>query len=258
MSKRNPVPVSKISIKVWKPIIAKLNEKLRSGCLRRDAYLARVLEVELEWLDQEVSIPNSAASYEYVVSELDRFDRKLVSLALPPELTARLNDVCTRKNIVRDAFFNRLLLLLAAEPKVIDALFFASESSDWRVDVWSELKNEGPFFQNGFYPLEPNIDPFWAIRAGLELYASKEGVEEFIEPQSQQTIKVQRSITGELLPIDSLYTRSFGERMRMGSPLGFSCYLPDSRVPGHPTAQLHAAKLDELLQSLDAEIEAIK
>ena len=96
--------VPKISVKIWRPILDKLEAKIESACLRRDAYLAKVLEVELDWLDQEVSIPNSQASYDYVLERLDRLDRKLVSLALPQELTARLNDICSRKRIVRDAF----------------------------------------------------------------------------------------------------------------------------------------------------------
>ena len=64
--------VPKISVKIWRPILDKLDAKIESACLRRDAYLAKVLEVELDWLDQEVSIPNSQASYDYVLERLDR------------------------------------------------------------------------------------------------------------------------------------------------------------------------------------------
>ena len=94
--------VPKISVKIWRPILDKLEAKIESACLRRDAYLAKVLEVELDWLDQEVSIPNSQASYGHVLKRLDRLDRKLVSLALPPELTARLNDICCERTITDD------------------------------------------------------------------------------------------------------------------------------------------------------------
>ncbi len=74
--------------------------------------------------DCEVSIPNSQASDDFVFEQLDTLDRKLVSLALPSELTSRLNEVCARKRIVRDAFFNRLFLLQCASPRLVDALLF--------------------------------------------------------------------------------------------------------------------------------------
>ena len=102
--------IPKISVKLWRPIIEKFDLKIEAACLRRDSYLNKVLEVELDWLDHEVSVPNSQASYEYVFSCLDQLDRKLVSLALSPQLTERLNEICSRKRIVRDAFFNRIFL----------------------------------------------------------------------------------------------------------------------------------------------------
>jgi len=242
--------VPKISVKIWRPILDKLEAKIESACLRRDAYLAKVLEVELNWLDQEVSIPNSEASYDYVLARLDRLDRKLVSLALPHELTARLNDICSRKRIVRDAFFNRFFLLLAAAPNVIDTLLFANVGKEWRTAVWSENKHDGPFFQSGFYPLEPTFDPFWAIRCGLEMQTTDPGLEDYVELTAGASIKVQRSINDEVVPGDSLYTTIFERKVGEHDLIGLSCYLPDWRIPGHAAEREHQAKLDELLSDL--------
>lgn len=245
--------VPKISVKIWRPIIGKLDAKIEAACLRRDAYLTKVLDVELDWLDHEVSIPNSQASYDYVFDRLDQLDRKLVSLALPSELTARLNDICSRKCIVRDAFFNRLFLLLAVEPQVVDTLLFSNVGDEWRSEVWSENKNDGPFFQNGFYPLEPTIDPFWAIRNGLELYANEADLEDYVEPTSGKSIRVARDFTGAVAPADSLYTKVFEQKLRDNNDLlGLSCYMPDWRIPGHRAEEEHRAKLDELFAGLEA------
>lgn len=241
----------KISVKIWRPLIDKFDAKIELACLRRDAYLNKVLDVELNFLDEEVSIPNSQASYDYVFDRLDRLDRKLVSLALPSELTARLNEICSRKRIVRDAFFNRVFLLLAASPKVIDTLLFGDEGSDWRNVVWSENRNDGPFFQNGFYPLEPMIDPFWAIRSGMDIYATDSGLEDYIEPTSGKSIRVTRDITGAAMPANSLYTTIFEQEVRDNDLLGLSCYMPDWRIPDHGAEQEHRAKLDELLGELE-------
>lgn len=241
--------IPKISVKIWKPIIEKLDEKIATACLRRDAYLHKVLEVEIDHLDAEVSIPNSQASYDFVFKRLEELNPKLVSLALPPELTTRLNEVCARKRIVRNAFFNRIFLLLAASPKVVDTLLFGSD--EWRKEVWSEYKHEGPFFQNGFYPLEPIIDPFWAVRTGMELYALDAGLEEYVEPTSGKTIHVERDSTGVIAPAKSLYSTVFEHKIRDHDLLGLSCYLPDWRIPGHDAELQHRAKLDELFAELE-------
>src|SRR3546814_3810655 len=47
--------------------------------------------------------------------------------------------------------------------------------SDWSSDVCSS-DLDGPFFESGFYPLEAPVDPFWAIRAGLELRSEERRV----------------------------------------------------------------------------------
>lgn len=241
----------KISVKICQPIMERLNEKMDSACLRRDAYLHRLLKVELDFLDREVAIPNSPASYDYVFKELEGFNRKLVSLALPTDLTARLNEICARKRIVRDAFFNRLFFLLAASPREVDSFLFLTCEDDWRTQVWSEWKHEGPFFQNGFYPLDPTVDPFWALREGLALMAAQESLDDYTEPTTGQCIKVVRNETGEIMLPDSVYTTLFNRKTKGGrNLLGLSCYLPDWLIPGHEAEKSYRTKSDELWAQL--------
>lgn len=243
--------VPKISVKIWRPIIEKLDSKLQAACLRRDAYFTKVLGIEVAHLDREISVPNSQASYDHVAARLDEFDRKLVSLALPIELTTRINEVCARKRIVRDAFFNRLLLLLTAQPKTIDSLFFSGYEGDWRTDVWTEYQHEGPFFTNVFYPLETDIDPFWPIRLGLDLYnKGSQHLEEYIEPTTGESIEVSRDINGSVCPRDSLYARVLDRKVGEHNLGGFNCYVPDWCVPGHEAESNYRAKLDEFLKGM--------
>lgn len=251
MATRIRKTVPKISVQIWRPLIDKLDAKIEAACLRRDAYLSKVLAVELEWLDEEVSIPNSESALAYVADRLDQLDRKLVSLALPVELTSQLNEICSRKRIVRDAFFNRVFLLLAASPSVIDILLFEPEvHEEWRREVWSEHRNEGPFFENSLYPLEPVIDPFWAIRRGIQMYVDESKLEDYREPSSSRTIQVTRDITGAPLPIKSIYTTVFDRPIGDLDLLGLSCYMPDWQVPQSDAAQRHRAKLDDLMAKL--------
>jgi hypothetical protein len=221
-------------VKIWKPIIEKLDEKMNAACLRRDAYLAKVLAKELDYLDAEVSTPNSQASYDYVTSLLDAFDRKPVSLALPPELMTRLNEICERKRIVREAFFNRFFLLLSIDPSTVDKLFFlyfedAEYDDDWRKYVLNEHKYDSPFFQNDLDPLTPIIEPFWAMRYAMD--KMNQDSEEPIEPYS-------------------VYSTVFTQKIGINDLRGLSCYLPDREIPGHPAEKEAKAKLDELFREL--------
>lgn len=239
----------KISVKIWRPIIDKLDAKLDAACLRRDAFLARLLAGELDLLDSEVSLPNSPAAHDFTFERLDALDRKLVSIALAPQLARRLHDICTRKAIVRDAFFNRLFLLLATQPKIIDTLFFPDEPK-WRTAVWSQFKHDEPFFESGFYPLEAPVDPFWAIRAGLDLFNEGAGAEDFELPGTGTRIKVVRAMGGEPEPLPGLYNIFFEQKVGANDLLGLNCFVPDWRIPGHEAERRRTTALDDLLESL--------
>jgi hypothetical protein len=248
--KSNHSGEQKISVKIWRPLIAKLNDKVMTACLRRDLYLARVLAHELPLLDQEISLANSATAQRFVDERLDEMDRQLVSLALPPVLTAQLKDICSRKRIVRDAFFNRVFLLLAARPRALDALLFP-KNPDWRAEIWSEYRNDGPFFQNGFYPLEPEVNPFWALRTAFEVQAEQdETIEDYVDPASGNKGQVVRDLTGAVIPVPGIYSTVFDVRKGQAL-LGFSCFLPDSRIPGTKAAAALNSKLDEILKDLE-------
>lgn len=236
---------TKISVNIWRPIIDKLDQKLDAACLRRDAYLNKVLENELPWLDSEVSLANSPAAKAFVTASLDQLDRKLVSLTLRPDLIEQLNDICQRKRIVRDAFFNRLFLLLALRPKGIDTLFFSAVEGEWKEALWNDTKTDRNFWLNGLYPLEPVIAPFWAIRAGLEIYAESTGTEEYQDPDTGKTIRVQYEHEA-VSPLNSVYTAFFSSELKDTDLTGLNCYVPDWRVPDTVAAAKHKA-LDDLL-----------
>lgn len=243
----------KISTKIWRPLIDKLDAKLDGACLRRDAYLGKVLGIELPALDSEVCLVNSDASEKFIFERLDQFDRKPVSLSLPDEVVQRLNAICERKRIVRDAFFNRLVLMLAASPKQIDRLFFPHEK-DWMNIVWTECKHDGPFFENTVYPLEHDIDPFWAIRMGIDLFSENDSGEEleYQVPETGETVKVRKDpLTENISLCSGLYSDIFHDKVFKDTDLyGFNCYVPDWRVPGHKAEVEYRNKLDELLVDL--------
>lgn len=237
---------AKISIRIWQPLLDRFNDLLQEACLRRDPYLAKLLKGEVAALDREVCLANSEDSQKHVAEALEGLgDLKLVTLTLPRDLVARLNEVCTRKRIVRDAFFNRLFLLLTATHGQLDALLFGG-SPDWRRQAWESFKQDPSVFFDMFQPTLEPMEPFWAIRDVFEEDAGGAGLEKLASTESGE-LWVQRSgLTGEITPPDAVYTVVFppaGKR----SLLGLSTYLPDSRIPDHPAAKKARETMDEIL-----------
>lgn len=241
----------KVSTKIWRPILEKLERKMDASCLRRDAYLSRVLAVELNYLDSEVALPNSIEAKEFIAERLDGLaDRKLVSLSLRPDIVERLNDLCERKRIVRDAFFNRLFLLLAAPPKALDRLLFNGDST-WRADVWREFDHGEFGAQTTFYPLEQEIDPFWALRAGLDICSGKLDLDDYVVPGSAEVIKVIRTVSDEIQLPPRIYTTVWSDQEIKDIDLfGFNCHLPTWRIPNHPDELASRQRLDDILALL--------
>ena len=197
-----------------------LPRKFLQACVRRDEYLTKVFGVELDHLENEVPTPNSERARAFIKNSLNEHkDRASMSFNFPEELTSRINETLERKNIPRGAFFNRILFMLAASPKTIDEIFFF-DFYDWRTEVWGEGKHDGPFFQNVMYPLEQVVDPFWAIRFGLEL-------------------KQQRFPNR----VWNFYTTVLDEHL-----FGLNCYLDDVSIPGTAEYQQMQREIEEFFR----------
>lgn len=246
--KAQHVPLLKITVQIWTTAARRLEETLRNAGFRRDAYLAKVLEGELDWLDDEVTIANSAAASNFVSTELAKLPRKAVTMRLPQALVERLADICQRKRIVRDAFFNRLFVLLAADPKIVDALYGLEDG--WRADLWRHHRDETSAFLDGaVFPLRVAHHPLWAIRMGFEIWNEASGLSEaWTDPESGREVRIMRSTLGTPMPMPSVYATPFlQERKKAGfSFLGMSCYLPDHLVPGSYAKRQDDAFWDEL------------
>ncbi len=252
--------VTKITAKIWRKTIDKLEHKLDAACLRRDSYLSRVLDIELPRLDREICLSNSQDANRFVASRLESLgERKLVTFSLDPEVAERLNVICGRKLIVRDAFLNRLLLLLAASPKLINSLFFKGLGMDLHTFILDGQRTESPAEtrtsivwddlgnHSAIYPLEPNIDPFWAIRLGIEESQMAE-LFDFTDPASGTVFKALE-VDGDgnfMLPV-GIYSSLFHDKQFKDLDLyGLNCYVPDWQVPGHDAERRNHKILDEL------------
>lgn len=114
---------TKVLVNVYEPVIAIMKHKLDAACLKRDAYLDKALHIEAGFLREEVTTPNSDKAKSYIADNLKQIKLKQLNLLLSTETVELINEVCKEKNIPRDAFINRVFLLLIASDNVLMALF---------------------------------------------------------------------------------------------------------------------------------------
>lgn len=249
-------PIAKITIQVWRPALERFDATIDRACLRRDAWLSRVLDVEVDALDAEVPYPNAEGARKLVGERLAQMERKLVSLKLPVTTLARLEATCERKRIVRDAFFNRLFLLLAAKPDTLDRLFGLED--DWERDVWTEHCNE--LFYDALRPLHQEINPLLALRTALDMQYDGVELADAVDAASGMRYRIVPDLLTDLdpgatddrgSPPDSIYSRFFDLRLKDGTDLiGLNTFVSHDRLRAltAPPAS-RSEDLDALLQS---------
>ena len=163
---------------------------------------------------------------------------------------------------MRDAFFNRLFLLLAIPPELLDQLYFfaAGDGLDepWRDMVMAENKNL--FSERALYPLLAPVDPFCAIRRGLNIFWREAVAEDtHVDEHGNAWLSdLDGPYGGEhrvLAP--TVYARVFsGElnpREGAGAPLAFmNCHMPDHHVPATPEGAHYADSLRDMAKRAQA------
>lgn len=225
---------SKLTIRVWERLFNLLEDRTEKICQRRDALLERVIAHEIDYLRKDLPEPNSAvarAHIEHHLKLLLQGSSKQISLSLSPTTAEKLDTVCRKKNVPREAFLNRVILFLVAKPGFIDRAFFDLDAKTAH-EIRTEIKNEFGLnleLANGFAPL-PMIadilaDPFWGYR--------------------EMTEKVSKD-AGET------YT-FYGMPLRQENLMGLNCYVPDSVIPGTPAYHETQKLANELLTQLGGE-----
>ena len=233
MQTKNGTVLTKTTIKVWAPLADKLEARMNELCLRRDQFLTRLLTLEVEHLDQEVAVPNSVAAHNHLLWAFKQLNSKGVSLALPPDLVERINAVCKHKLIVRDAFFNRLFLLLSTSESGLSALLFPHWERDWKKEVWEEFKDDPTSVAMGVLPLHAISDPFWAVREAFRLEQENLALIHTPEAVPGRTALMHEVEPGVVALPPSVYTRCWTQEIGGHSLMGLNCYLPDWMLPAN-------------------------
>lgn len=222
----------KILVNVWEPLIESLNAKTDKACLRRDTYLDAVLSHEASKLNAEVAGQNSDAAKAYLLGELQTLQRKPLNLLLSSETVDLINEACQNKNTPRDAFINRVLLLLLIGTPQIKKLFpdidwewcrrrIFDQGDDWMYRVYDHS-------MLGVMTDIARGDPFWYLRACIDAV---------------------REDGGEVPLVHEMFIPKHALN-HVSSAIGFNCYIDDSDVEGTESnlerKRLAAEFLDQL------------
>jgi hypothetical protein len=223
--------MSKILVAVWEPLIALLNKKVKSACLKRDEFLDHVLRHEARMLAREISGRNSDEAKAYIAKHLRTLRPKQVNLNLSDETKQAIAEACDKVNVPRDAFINRVLLFLVAEKPFFKRLLV---DIDWE---WAEgklIEDYYSYFEpilDGALPTIRDVvrsDPFQYYRACIELTNDAGGYAE--------------ALHDAFIPKDLLKGPKGPE-----SAIGFNCHVPDAHIEGHPVHEEMLTDLESLL-----------
>jgi hypothetical protein len=188
--------ITKITVKIYEPLLIAFDRQLKSLFIKRDEFLNHVIKVEIPLLAKEMNdLRQSGEARRYIAGKLKKMGTRTVNVVVEKATALALNEIVESANMVRDAFVNRLILLLAANEPLIAYL------------------NLPDFLHEEAYqrliPRPIRTSPLPAIASILEdpLYYLRLAAEERLE--------------------SGLY------RMELPDVYdGFSCYLPDENVPG--------------------------
>lgn len=212
---------TKITVKIFKPLFDSFEKRVRKLFIKRDEFVDHLISVELDYLAEDVkNLRQSDAARRYISKTLKRMGTKTVNIVVKKETALKVKLICDEANIVRDAFVNRLLLLVIARNSFLDyvdlpanldpAIFERYEISDIATTPFGAIE-------------QIYNDPFYYLRIAA---------------------KTQHDMGLYMLAAED-------EKLH-----GLACYLPDLYVPGtadYLNAQEEASRLLGLLDGLGDE-----
>lgn len=206
---------TKMTVKVYRPLMERFNQQVHSLHLVRDAFLDSMIRSETPRLAQDLAGKRqSPAARLHVARSLKRMGTTQVNLKVRKSTVEALDTVVAETNMVRDAFINRLIMFLRSSDVLLNFLELP------KVVVSSEYKS--------FVEAMPT-SPLGAIQAvhADPLYYVRVAIEE-------------RHQTG-------LYTVLMPQKLT-----GLSCYLEDAYVPGTEGYAQAQREVEEMFRELDS------
>lgn len=114
---------TKITFKIYEPLLAEFDKRIRAAFIKRDAFLNHMLKTETRSLSDELGGRIlSAKARRYISRELQRLGTKTINVVVDKSTAADLNETVKRHNLVRDAFLNRLIMFLLSRDHLLSYL----------------------------------------------------------------------------------------------------------------------------------------
>jgi hypothetical protein len=207
---------TKITVKVYQPLLKSFNDKLESCFIKRDAFLNYMIKNETANLAREMKgLKLSNPARRYISGELKRLGTKPVNIVVDKDTADNLRKIVNESNMVRDSFINRLILFLNASDGLLKHLELPCQIND-RLLSGTESMSTSPL-----QGIESIVhDPLFYLRTSIEELYGK-----------------------------SLY--SFELPMIL---TGMSCYIDNTQVPGTDEFLKQQDENNEMLNLLKTEL----
>lgn len=205
---------TKITVKIYEPLLRDFDRQVEALFIKRDAFLNNMIREETQHLAHDLEGKRlTTKAKRHIAGELKRMGTVSVNVVVDKSTADALNDIVEKTNIVRDAFINRLIMLLRSSKQFLDYLELPQS-----VTVSAFDSSVDPMPTSPMRAIEAvHSDPLFYLRVAAE----------------------ERHETG-------LYLIDLPQKF-----VGFACYLDEARVPGteaYAQAQRDAkTMLDELI-----------
>jgi len=230
--------------RIWVRTERKLSSLIEQAALKRDAYLDRVLAHEAEALLREIPEANSRLAHDFLKrkirelptsDEADKHERiKKTNLTVSQRTFELIDAACTERNIPRDCFINRVILMLVGGRGFYAQLLEDNEFDSYVLGPDSREEFYGGFHLSSIEAIDSvvNDDPFRGIRYLIEC-ANQQKADK-IKPLL--AIPVGPWMFKISPPPEALY--------------GLNCWLPDDYIPGTEAYRQKQGDIDQLLDSV--------
>ncbi|WP_028452524.1 hypothetical protein [Chitinilyticum aquatile] len=211
---------TKITVKIYEPLLKSFDEQLNKLCIKRDAFLNNMIKQETPYLARELKgCRLSSNARRYISGSLKRLGTKQVNIVVDKETAEALNAVVDAENIVRDAFINRMIIFLRSADAFLGYFDLPKSIKSSEIGCGYDPMPVSPM-----QAMEAVFrDPFYYLRGAVEeMYGC------------------------------GLYSLEMPEKF-----VGFACYLSDDKVPGTKDYNELQGLFESMVDALDfAEKEA--
>lgn len=213
---------TKITVKIYEPLLRDFDRQIDKLFIKRDAFLNAMIQEEVQHLASDMEGKRlTPAAKRYIAGELKRLGTTQINVVVDKATADALNAVVESSNMVRDAFMNRLIMLLRSSGLLLGYLELPEFITGSNFDSYVEPMPTSPM-----KAMEAvHADPLFYLRVACE----------------------ERFKTG-------LYLLDLPPKLA-----GFTCYMEESSVPGTIAYEEMQRKAQALLdQLMDFESDAFQ